>query len=153
MWKSIYNWWHRYELLDAQYAAALASNRDKSDEIVALRNDLAAQTELAESTAAQLQTATDQLHEINQVKQEQQTGTTPYFSLSTSHLDDVKGLEIQMDWNPAFIQYLKDNGHTGRVEEEYVQRWLTILYTDMIEQMEKRIIDEIDITNNPSPYK
>jgi len=50
-------------------------------------------------------------------------------------LEDPKnGIRVDLDWNEAFVTYLRDNGITGVDEEIVVQKWITMLYRDLIEQ-------------------
>lgn len=50
-------------------------------------------------------------------------------------LEDPKhGIKVDLDWNDAFIEYLRDNGITGADEEIVVQKWITMLYRDLMDQ-------------------
>jgi hypothetical protein len=48
--------------------------------------------------------------------------------------DPKHGIRVDLDWNEAFVEYLRENGITGVDEEVVVQKWITMLYRDLIEQ-------------------
>jgi hypothetical protein len=71
-------------------------------------------------------------------------GTEPWVEIKSDSLDPIKGIHIELDWNEAFIQYLKDNGLKGRDDETIVQKWLAFLYEDLISRLEQQAIDNSD---------
>lgn len=83
----------------------------------------------------------DEYKTANPSPEDYQASTIPWFTLSTKHLDEVKGLQVELDWNEAMVQHLKDNGHTGRDDEILIQKWIAMLYEDMVEQLEHKIIN------------
>ncbi len=52
--------------------------------------------------------------------------------------DTVQGQRLQMEWNDAFIKYLKDSGIAGADEEQIVQKYISLVMRDMNDKMEKR---------------
>lgn len=52
--------------------------------------------------------------------------------------DTVQGQRIQMEWNDAFIAYLKDAGVAGVDEEQIVQKYISMVMRDMNDKMEER---------------
>lgn len=44
---------------------------------------------------------------------------------------DEQGVRVELDWNQAFVEYLKVNGITGTTDDEIVQKWITYLMNDM----------------------
>ena len=68
----------------------------------------------------------------------------PWVEVIGESIDPIKGIEIRLDWNEAFIQYLKENGITGSDEDVAVQKWLAFLYADLMEKMEQKIVDNSD---------
>ena len=87
-----------------------------------------------------LQNTNSELAKQLEVK-DHQGSVVPWFQLETTELDPVKGLQIKLDWNEAMIQHLRDNGHTGRDDEVLVQKWLAMLYEDIISQLEQKLIE------------
>lgn len=70
-------------------------------------------------------------------------GTAPWFVLKASDVSDVQGLFMEMDWNTAFIQHLKDTTElTAATDEKLVQKWLAFLYSDMIAALEQDLIEQ-----------
>jgi len=49
-----------------------------------------------------------------------------------------EGVKIELEWNTAFVDYLRGNGIKGTDEDQVVQRWVTLLLRDMADQMEER---------------
>jgi hypothetical protein len=66
----------------------------------------------------------------------------PWVNISSTTYDKVKGFRIELDWNDAFIEHLRDNGIHGRSDEEVVQKWLGFLYGDLIERLENTVVDQ-----------
>lgn len=77
--------------------------------------------------------------------QERYTSTIPWVEIKSESYDQVKGIQIALDWNEAFIMYLKENGVEGKTEDGIVQKWLAMLYQDIIGTMEQQSIDVSDI--------
>lgn len=50
-----------------------------------------------------------------------------------------QGVRIELEWNDAFVQYLRSNGLTGVEEEAVVQKWVTLLLRDMADDMEQKL--------------
>lgn len=48
--------------------------------------------------------------------------------------DPSKGVKISLDWNKEFVDYLRENGITGTDDEAIVQKWVTMLFRDMMEE-------------------
>lgn len=59
----------------------------------------------------------------------------PNITIQSSRLDPNGGIEISLDWNDEFVEYLKTNGYTGTSEETIVQKWLTRLYQDQLSKL------------------
>lgn len=72
------------------------------------------------------------------------SGTEPWIEIKSADFDTVKGIHIELDWNVAFVQYLKDSGFKGRDDEVIVQKWLAFLYEDLIGRLEQKVVDESD---------
>lgn len=52
--------------------------------------------------------------------------------------DTAQGQRLQMDWNSAFIEYLKASGITGVDEEQIMQKYISMLLRDMSDKYEER---------------
>jgi len=51
--------------------------------------------------------------------------------------DPVKGIKIELDWNDAFIQYLKENGYTGTDENQLIQQYVIHVMQDVDQKMKE----------------
>lgn len=54
----------------------------------------------------------------------------------TGWTDTDKGVKVELEWNDAFVDYLRGNGINGADDEQVVQKWVTLLLRDMADQME-----------------
>jgi len=45
------------------------------------------------------------------------------------------GMKIELEWNDAFISFLRSNNVSGSDEDQVVQKWLTLLLHDMTSQL------------------
>jgi hypothetical protein len=91
--------------------------------------------------------------ELNELKEanklvDRKTSTTPWMEIVCDGIDPIKGVIINMDWNEAFTQYLKDSGLNTKDEEAAIQGWLLFMYQDQIEKLEQRVIDNKDRSQN-----
>ena len=49
-----------------------------------------------------------------------------------------KGVKVDLDWNDAFVDYLRSEGIHGADDDQVVQKWITLLLRDMADKMEER---------------
>ena len=49
--------------------------------------------------------------------------------------EDGAVAQIELDWNPSFVKYLRDSGITGLTDEEVIQKYIKMLYTEVSERM------------------
>lgn len=80
------------------------------------------QAELKELFKASIQEDRDKRYKSNE----------PYVEVISSHYDDDQGIQLRLDWNPAFIKYLKRHGIPGNSEDEIVSFWLRRLGNDSV---------------------
>lgn len=59
----------------------------------------------------------------------------PWVQVIGEHVDPKQGIRIELDWNDAFVDYLKRSGYTGTSDEAIVQKWLAHLYQHLMEKM------------------
>lgn len=55
-----------------------------------------------------------------------------------------QGVKVELDWNDAFVDYLRANGVTGTDDEQIVQKWVTLLLRDMADNIEERFDGEYE---------
>lgn len=151
MFKAIAEWWNRDKIRAAKameelerYSKALQDSRQETtvlnEQRVVLeqqREDLIAETVVLKS---ELET-----HRTKAAEDEaRRNGTEPWVEIKSERIDPIKGIQIELDWNDAFIQYLKDSGLTARDDETIVQKWIAFLYQDLLEKLEQQVIDNSD---------
>jgi len=62
----------------------------------------------------------------------------PWIDFVGNIRDTEKGQRLQMEWNSAFITYLRESGITGITEEDVVQKYVTLLLQNMVDREEER---------------
>lgn len=155
MFKKLSNWWNR-DRIAMQEAIARIEERF-TEEQIAREAERAARVEAEQQFISELkarQEAEEKLKAAEDTvsvyrKQEEadearRNGTEPWVEIKSDRLDPVKGIHIELDWNDAFVQYLKDNGIKGRDDETVVQKYLAFLYEDLINRLEQKVIDNSD---------
>ena len=61
--------------------------------------------------------------------------TEPWVEIQ-SWADTPEGARVQLEWNDAFVEYLKKNGIEGTNEEQIVQKWVALLLMQINDSME-----------------
>lgn len=64
-------------------------------------------------------------------------GDEPWVDIKGVVDDPHKGIQIELDWNDAFVRYLRDNGLNAANDEAIVQLWLAMLHQDMLGEFTK----------------
>lgn len=49
-----------------------------------------------------------------------------------------EGVRVELDWNDAFADYLKQKGIPGADDQQIVQQWITLLLRDMADEIEEK---------------
>ena len=62
-------------------------------------------------------------------------GDEPWVDVKAAVIDPEKGAKIELDWNDAFINYLKDYGYTGVDENAIIQKYIAVLLRSITEDM------------------
>lgn len=131
MWQKFKNWLNRDKIaLDARFAALAEGITSLADEKAKLEEDLAKTS--AELNVFRTQEAEDEAR---------RNSAEPWVEIKSDGIDEVKGIQIELDWNEAFIQYLKEAGIKGPNEDAIVQKWIAFLYQDLIERLEDEAIN------------
>lgn len=134
MFKSLSNWWNKDKIEMEQRMAAVEKRIE--DERVAKE---AAERELEEATQV-----VNMYRAREEADEAKRNGTEPWIEIKSADFDPVRGIHIELDWNVAFVQYLKDSGIKARDDETIVQKWLAFLYEDLIGRLEQKVIDNSD---------
>lgn len=141
MWEKIKTWWKNPKTkigrAEIELEQRLQSLEKHIDEAYEARNAWLQRAEEAEKELAVFRT-------MEAEDEARRSGKEPWVEIRSADTNDARGLRIELDWNTAFVEYLKENGIKGKIEEEVVQKWLAMLYQDLIEKLESKIIDEKD---------
>jgi hypothetical protein len=155
---NIKSWWNKDKeeiaRLQASNEALLRTVENNEEEICALKIDVIAGETAANELATELSELTDELTVAKEelAKADHSKSIVPWFEITTDGMDPVKGLQVKLDWNEALVQHLKDNGHTGRDDEILIQKWLAMLYEDIINQLEAKIVN-LNTQHNTSEFE
>ena len=123
MWKKIKKWW----------TAPNKAEKELDDRLASLEQKLvSANEELA------------MFRQRNRQDEDKQHSKEPWVEIKSAEFDETKGFRIDLDWNPSFVEYLKESGIKGKTEEQIVQKWLAMLYQDLVEKLEAVVIDQKD---------
>lgn len=154
MFQGLKDWWNRDKIAREALDRRLT---ELGDRITSLQQEREAAEQAAQEAQAQLEAANSLVQtyraqdEADRAKRE---GKDPWVEIKSADYSEVKGIQIELDWNEAFIQYLKDNGMKGRDDETIVQKWLAFLYQDLIERLENIANQQADARRrvNDSDY-
>ncbi len=68
---------------------------------------------------------------------ERQSSDVPFVEVIADGYDPEHGIQMQLDWNAAFIKELHAKGYRGRSERDMVNKWLAATHKQLAEQMEQ----------------
>ncbi len=72
------------------------------------------------------------LHTIDEERIARIQSSEPHFELITDVNVNDDGLTMfEMDWNPAFIQYLKTKGYVGKTDQDFIRHWVKAVATNV----------------------
>lgn len=138
MFKKISNWLNRKEIkMEAKLVEFEQRYNDELARQAALRQD-------AEDKLKEAEQAVNMYRARDEADEAKRNGTEPWIEIKSADFDPVRGIHIELDWNVAFVQYLKDSGIKARDDETIVQKWLAFLYEDLIGRLEQKVIDNSD---------
>lgn len=78
-----------------------------------------------------------QKEEYKKYVETMKASTEPWVDV-TGWSESDKGVKVELDWNDAFVDYLRGHGVTGADDEQVVQRWVTLLLRDMADQLSEK---------------
>lgn len=86
----------------------------------------------AKAEAAKLQEAINLA--LKQQEDSLKTSEEPWVKLESGELHPEHGIQLKLDWNGAFIDYLKkDCGFTGPDDEAIMQKYIGAVYKEIYE--------------------
>lgn len=69
-------------------------------------------------------------------KKKYENSDEPWVSIIGESIDPKLGLKLDMDWNDAFVKYLRKNGVPGIKDEDVVGYWVTTLHSHLLNDQE-----------------
>lgn len=69
----------------------------------------------------------------------------PKLDVVHSGIDEDGRIKMQLDWNPAFIRHLADNGIQAETEEEAIQMYLSLLTHQAAEDIIPEMLSKEDV--------
>lgn len=66
----------------------------------------------------------------------------PWVEIKGMVEDPEKGIRIELDWNDAFVKYLRKNGYTGTDDDAVIQRYIAVLSKQVADDMADDQINE-----------
>ena len=147
MFKSIKAWWNRTDT--------------KFENLEKLITDVQSDKQKVDLENKELKEKTDQLaSELEAIRTERESDASkknsdvPWVDVHSAEFDPARGVQIDLDWNPAFIVYLKENGLKGKTEEIIIQKWLAFLYEDLVAKLEDETVEEsVAQVKQPSEFQ
>ena len=134
----ISNWWNKSKLAEQENNARLRAIEyqlhELTDTNIQLKQELdGTKTELS-------------MYQVKeQEDDEKRNSDVPWVEIKSDSYDKNKGIQIALDWNDAFISYLIENSISGKDDDTIVQKWLALLYHDLLNKLEQQSIDNSDI--------
>lgn len=148
MFKAIINWWNRDKIArEAEQARVNDALASMQQEIAALKQTKEIVEQELKETTAELEEANSELQmhrDKDAADEERRNGSEPWVEIKSAEFNEVKGIQIALDWNDAFVAYLRENGITARDDDSVVQKWLLMLYKDLIERLDNQVIENSD---------
>lgn len=65
----------------------------------------------------------------------------PWVTIIGDTINEDGSIQIALDWNDAFISYLKSNGIAGVDDTQIVQKWLAMISQQTAEKMKQLYVD------------
>ena len=127
--------------IEERLAALEESLIQEKQENYELVTELEKVNEELESANEELAVHREQLSKFD----DKRNSPEPWIEVIGDSIDPVRGLILKLDWNDAFIQYLKENGITGQDEDTAVQKYLALLYQDQAEKVENKVYEKSDV--------
>lgn len=110
-----------------------------------LKNKLSEKQTLRDANDAMADQIVSLTEEVSSLKQrladrDMQASTDPWVQITGKGNDPVKGVEISLDWNDAFIEYLKQQKIQGVTPIVAVKKWLAFVNLHIIDELEQQAV-------------
>lgn len=106
-----------------------------------IREELAAE---AEEKAREEARRVAEAEEKARLEEEQRMKNSdePWVEIRGIVEDKEKGIKIELDWNDAFVKYLRKNGYTGVDDDAVIQRYIAVLSKQVADDMADEQVNE-----------
>lgn len=122
--------------LDAALAKTLDDARIHANDClrVALGNTSETATKIEAAITASLESRIQELFQkaLEADRQKRYDSTEPFVEIVSQTFSEDGGVQMRLDWNKPFIEYLKKNGFTGPSDEAIVDNWFVALSRERI---------------------
>lgn len=108
------------------------------DQVIRELNDKKQQDEEAQR---KIKIAAEAAH-VDYLKQ-MHASTEPWVEVQ-SWTDTSQGVKVELDWNDAFVAYLRANGYAGVDEDQIVQKYIAILTQHVTDGMQGKQESELE---------
>lgn len=90
--------------------------------------------------------------DVELVGESMQDSPEPFANVLAMGFDKAKGIQVKLDFNPAFIRYLKTFGIVGTNDEETIRIWLAHMADDIIreEQAQDYLLHGVSENDKPA---
>lgn len=68
---------------------------------------------------------------------DRQSSPIPFVEIISDGYDPELGVQLQLDWNAAFIKELASKGYQGRNDRDIVNKWLTAVHKQLANEFEE----------------
>jgi len=144
MFQALSNWWNRDKIERERINAKFDELTKGIAQIQQEKHEIEAQKE---AIVQQLEEANKELEfrrEQDAADEARRNSNEPWVEIKSAEVSDTRGIQIELDWNDAFVQYLRDNGIVARDDEGVVQKWLLSLYKNLMDRLEQEVIENSD---------
>ena len=77
---------------------------------------------------------------ISEESEKYRDSKEPWVTIIGDTISD-DGIQIALDWNDAFISYLKSEGVTGADDTQVVQKWLAMIAKQTSDKLQHQFVD------------
>ena len=129
--------------------------KETHDQLVALRERESQKDKEKQAIEQELKGVQSQLQmfrEREEADKAKYESKEPWVEIRSAEFNESRGIQISLDWNEAFVEYLKEGGIKGSNDEEVVQKWLAMLYQHLVAKLEAAAINRKDQEKGVSDY-
>lgn len=81
---------------------------------------------------------------IKEAEQKKKNSDEPYIIIESADIDSNGNIRMKLDWNEAFIKYLRDQCNFEGDDDFIVQRWIGALYREIYDDGKNDALNILD---------